>query len=188
MKIAYITSNQQKFEEAQLILSDWELQRISIELQEIQGDPHEITLAKAKEALSQLNIPLIVEDVSVECDALGGLPGPYVKDFLRKLGSDGLAALVHKYENHHAQVSCIAAYAFPGSEPILFEGVVSGTIVLPRGDLKHGVYSWNPIFQPDGSSKTMGEMTMQEHADVSMRRIALTKLKDYLHHLPKLQT
>jgi inosine triphosphate pyrophosphatase len=180
VKIAYITSNQQKFEEASHILEGWELDRTALELTEIQGDYRDITKAKAKEALSQLHIPLIVEDVSVCCDAIAGLPGPYVKDFLKHLGDQGLYELIAKYPNNNARVVCVAAYIEPGAEPILFEGSVEGTIVSPRGSLRHGTHSWNCIFLPNGSRKTMGEMSMEEHAQASMRKIALTKLREYL--------
>ena len=180
MKIAYITSNQQKFEEAVYILQGWELDRIPIDLTEIQGDYHEIIKAKAKEALARLKMPLIVEDVSFCCEAIGNLPGPYVKDFLKALGDRGLYELISKYPTQKVRVVCVAAYIQPGSEPLLFEGAVEGTVVAPRGNLRHGTHSWNPIFQPNGSSKTMGEMTMEEHAQTSMRKIALTKLRHYL--------
>ena len=93
MKIEYITSNAQKFEEAHHILSDWELEQVNIDLTEIQGDRFEIINAKAKEALRILNRPLIVEDVSLCCPAIGGLPGPYVKDFLKKIGDKGIYEL-----------------------------------------------------------------------------------------------
>lgn len=180
MKIAYLTSNAQKFEEATHILKGWDLERVDMELTEIQGTRQEIAHAKALEAVKQLGRPCIVEDVSVTCPALRGLPGPYIKDFLKTLGDDGLSDLVHRYDDHSAEVICTAAYVTPDSAPLLFEGIVSGTIVEPRGAMRHGKYSWNPIFIPDGHTHTMGEMSMEEHAEVSMRRLALDKLR---HHL-----
>jgi inosine triphosphate pyrophosphatase len=180
MKIEYITSNQKKFEEAQHILSDFELERVDFDLREIQGSRFEVIAAKAKEALAILNRCLIVEDVSLCCPAIGGLPGPYVKDFLKAIGDRGIFELIHKYEDHSVQVICIAAYIAPGLEPVLFEGIVEGKIVAPRGQTRHGVYSWNPIVQPNGWDKTYGEMSIVEHSKISMRSIALNKLKNYL--------
>jgi inosine triphosphate pyrophosphatase len=182
MKIEYITSNPGKFEEARYILSDWELVRHDIELTEIQGLPEEIIVAKAKEALEKIQKPLVVEDVSVSCSALNGLPGPYIKEFLMRLGDAGLAQLIHKYEDHSAQVICNVAYITPSMEPVIFRGMIEGTIVSPKGDLKHGIQSWNTIFLPAGSSKTFGELSMEEHSKKSMRFIALSKLKKYLQN------
>lgn len=180
MEIYYITSNEGKFEEAQHVLHDWSLKRLDIDLPEIQGEAHDIVREKAKEAFRQVGQPLIVEDVSVYMHALGGLPGPYVKDFLKKLGYQGLYELVHKYDDHRADVSCIAAYIAPGKEPVLFEGIMHGTIVAPRGDVHHGKLSWNSIFLPNGSLKTFGELSIKEHSKMSMRHMALSKLRHYL--------
>lgn len=180
MKIEFITSNQHKFEEAKHILSDWELEQVNIDLTEIQGTRFEIMKAKAKEALRILKRPLLVEDVSLCCSALGGLPGPYIKDFLRSIGNDGLYELIHKYADHSVQAICVVSYIKPGLEPILFEGIVEGTIVAPRGKTRNETYSWSPIVQPLGSNKTYGEMSIEEQSKCSMRYVALTKLKHFL--------
>ncbi len=182
MKIEYITSNQYKFDEARLILSEWELEQVNIELTEIQGTRSQIIHAKAHEALRILKKPLIVEDVSLYCAAIGGLPGPYIKDFLIHLGAQGLYELIHKYEDHSAEVYCTAAYITPHRDAILFDGKVEGTIVPPRGQNVFRNLSWNPIFQPVGWNKTYSELTMQELSQLSMRKIALTKLKHYLEN------
>lgn len=188
MKIEYITSNQKKFEEAQHILADWDLERVDLELTEIQGDPRAIIAAKAKEAYQILKRPLVVEDVALCCPAIGGLPGPYIKDFLLKLGDEGLYRLIHKYDDHSVEAICNVAYIAPDAEPLIFEGSIKGSIVAPKGEMRHGKVSWNTIFLPEGYTKTFGEMTMKEHAQVSMRFIALTKLKKYfedkLGHAP----
>jgi inosine triphosphate pyrophosphatase len=180
MKIEFITSNKGKYEEAKLILSDWEIEQVNIDLTEIQGNRFDIMKAKTKEALRIINRPLFVEDVSLCCSAIGGLPGPYIKDFLKTIGDDGLYELIHKYEDHSVQTICVVGYIKPGSEPLFFEGIVEGNIVAPRGKHKHGVYGWNPIVQPLGSNKTYGEMSIEEQSKCSMRSIALNKLKHFL--------
>lgn len=181
-KIEYITSNVKKFEEAELIFTGWELEQINIDLTEIQGDRFQIIQSKAKEALRILHRPLIVEDVSLCCTAIGGLPGPYVKDTLQKIGAHGIYELIHKYEDHTAQAICVAAYIKPGIEPLIFEGIVEGHIVAPKGELQHGAVSFTPIFRPLGFKKTWGEMTLFEVSRTSMRYLALTKLKHFLEN------
>ena len=58
-----------------------------------------------------------------------------------------------------------------------YTGEVEGTIVPPRGDKNFG---WDSIFQPLGSKKTFGEMTLKEKNQYSHRAEALKKLKHYL--------
>lgn len=181
MKIDFVTSNIKKFQEAQLVLKEWKLEQINIDLKEIQGTKEEIIIEKAKEALAQLNKPLIVEDISLCCNALDGLPGPYVKDFLYTIGEAGIADIVLKYDDHNVKAVCLIAFIKPCIEPVIFEGVIDGTIVRPRGTKTlHGKRSWNPIFVPEGHKETFAEMTMEEHAEMSHRKKALLKLKDYL--------
>lgn len=181
-RIEYITSNVRKFEEAQMIFQGWELEQVNIDLTEIQGDRFQIIQSKAKEALRILHRPLIVEDVSLCCSAIGGLPGPYVKDALQKIGDRGLYELIHKYDDHSAQAICVAAYVKPGIEPLIFEGIVEGVITAPKGELKHGSVSFTPIFRPSGFNKTWGEMSLFEISRISMRYLALTKLKHFLEN------
>jgi inosine triphosphate pyrophosphatase len=179
-KLAYVTGNREKFAEARIILNDFDLDQISLDLPEIQGDAHEIILHKAKFAQKLCSLPLIVEDVSVYCKALNGLPGPYVKDFTRTLGIDGLWRLIHKFQDHSATVTCLAAYSCPGKEPIIFEGSIEGTIVSPRGVASADLFSWNQIFQIKGSDRTFGEISLSEQSKISMRKTALEKIKAYL--------
>ncbi len=50
--------------------------------------------------------------------------------------------------------------AWPDGETITFEGRVNGTLVWPpRGSAGFG---YDPIFLPDGKTKTFGEMTAEE--------------------------
>ncbi len=178
--IKYVTGNSGKFAEASIILNDWTLQQVDIDIDEVQGERKRIAILKAKAALEQLNCPLIVEDVSVCCPALGGLPGPYIKDFLIQLGEEGIYNLLSHYPNRQADAYCTVCYAEPNLEPILFEGHTKGTVVPPKGELKHGKYSFNIIFKPDGHEKTFGEMSMEELSQFSMRSQALNQLKNYL--------
>lgn len=183
MKITFVTGNRKKFEEVELILDQWELEQADLDVPEIQGTRQEVIEAKSRAALEMLGRPLIVEDVSLCCSALNGRPGPYVKHFLEAIDAEGLYDLIHRYDDHGVQAICMAAYIEPGNPPIICEGVINGQIVAPAGETKHGKHSFNQILLPDGHSKTMGEMSMEEHAECSHRRLAFLKLKQQLEAL-----
>ncbi len=61
-----------------------------------------------------------------------------------------------------------------------FEGSLDGTIVSPRGDTSFG---WDPIFQPEDSLKNFAEMSGEEKNAISMRKIAFTKLKQFINRI-----
>ena len=60
-----------------------------IDLPEFQGEPDEICVAKCEEAVKHINGPVIIEDTCLGFNALGGMPGPYIKWFLKPLGPEG---------------------------------------------------------------------------------------------------
>jgi inosine triphosphate pyrophosphatase len=65
----------------------------------------------------------MVEDTSLCFNALGGLPGVYIKWFLEKLGHDGLNRLLAGWEDKTAYAQCIFALSLgPDDEPKVFVG------------------------------------------------------------------
>jgi len=101
--------------------------------------------------VSQVNGPVFCEDTSLCFNALGGLPGVYIKWFLAKLGHDGLNNMLAAYEDKSAYAQCIFAFTpGPHQEPQVFVGRVPGKIVPPRGPTDFG---WDPVFEPDTEHK-----------------------------------
>lgn len=60
-----------------------------IDLPEFQGEPDEICREKCLEAAKHISGPVIIEDTCLCFNALGGMPGPYIKWFLKALGPAG---------------------------------------------------------------------------------------------------
>ena len=172
----FITGNKNKFEEIVAILP--EVEQLDIDLPEIQEiDPHEIIKAKLLEAFNHTSGEFIVEDTSLYFDCLNGLPGPLIKWFMKSIGNNGLSDLVEKLRNDKAVAKTMIGYAKDKDEIHYFEGVVEGKVVKPRATSGFG---WDPIFLPDGHAKTFAEMDKSEKNELSMRRMALNKLKEFL--------
>ncbi|MCK5044126.1 RdgB/HAM1 family non-canonical purine NTP pyrophosphatase [Candidatus Parcubacteria bacterium] len=177
MALYFITGNRNKFAEANSVLP--EVQQIDIDLPEIQDiDATEIVEAKLLEALKQKEGEFIVEDTSLYFDCLNGLPGPLIKWFLKTIGNKGLFDIVDKLGDNKAEAKTIIGYAKNKQQVHFFEGLIKGKIVPPRGDSNFG---WDPIFQPEGCSKTFAEMSSEEKNAISMRRVALNKLKEFIN-------
>lgn len=109
---------------------------------------------------------------------MSGLPGPLIKWFLKTVGNEGLFNIADKLGNLNAEAKTIVGFAKSREEIYFFEGSIRGKIVNPRGDNGFG---WDKIFEPEGSSKTFAEMNLEEKNAISMRRIALNKLKEFLN-------
>lgn len=173
--ITFVTGNANKFTQAQSIIP--ELVQHDLDLVEIQElDPHQVITAKLEEARKHItDEDLVVEDTSVYIDALGGLPGPFIKWFLDRLKTEGIAELVTSLnKGNTAEARCIIGYLAAGaSEPQFFEGSMSGIVVTPRGEEGFG---WDPLFQPDDSDRTLGEYSFEEKMEISIRAQAFRKL------------
>lgn len=183
----FVSGNSKKFEEIKAILNqhlpDVEVIQVKIDLPELQGEPEEIVRDKLKIALEKANGPLIVEDTSLCFNVLKGLPGPYIKAFLTKLGPSGLFKMINAYEDHSGYAMCIMGLAKTGDEEAkIFVGKTHGEIVEPRGPHNFG---WDPVFQPNGFDKTYAELDSAVKNTISHRYKALNELLEFIRANPE---
>jgi inosine triphosphate pyrophosphatase len=178
-EIIFVTSNEHKFKEAQNILSDFDIIKKNLDILEIQGDIETIIEYKTKEAYKKVKKPCFCEDTSLCFDAWGGLPGPYIKDFLIKLSPEGLHQALLNFENKKAKAICSIGYMDKNLKcPIIFQGTISGIITEKKGA---SGFEWDKIFIPDGYEKTFAELGMEIKNKISHRKTALMKLGEYLN-------
>ena len=179
MTLHFITGNAGKLEEAKAILGD--VDNVDLDLPEIQEtDPKEVIGEKLKEAIKVREGEFFCEDTSLYFDCLNGFPGPLIKWMLKSIGHEGISELVGKYENRNAVAKTVIGYT-DGKETKFFEGELNGKIVSPKGERGFG---FDKIFQPEGHEKTLGEMSADEKNEISMRKRALNKMKEYLAGKP----
>ncbi len=181
MAFTFVSGNAHKLKELQEMLG-MNIASVSLDLPELQGDPEEVAYHKCKAAQLYLKGPVLVEDSSLCFNALGGLPGVFVKWFLEKTGLHGLVNLLTPYSDKSAYGQCIYALSDKSGTIHLFTGRRNGHIVSPRGPTHFG---WDAIFQPEGSLETYAEMSKETKNNTSDRAIALAKLIRYLENNSK---
>jgi XTP/dITP diphosphohydrolase len=139
---------------------------------------------KAHAAAKATGQPALADDSGIEVDALDGAPGIYTADWAETpFGRDFRKAMerVHRKlekieapEPRTARFRCTLVLAWPDGHDEVFEGVIEGRCVWPmRGAEGHG---YDPIFQPDGHDRTLGEMHPDEKNRISHRADAFAKL------------
>ncbi len=173
-KVILITSNQNKLREFEKILG-FKIRNISLDLDEIQAvNVEDVIEHKTKQAFERVGEPVLCEDTGLYFDAWGGLPGALIKWFDKTIGYNNLCGLLQ--ENRKARAETVISY-FNGTDYLSFKGETLGSISLsPMGTTNFG---WDPIFIPDGFSKTFAQMTAEEKNKISMRKIALKKFRDF---------
>jgi inosine triphosphate pyrophosphatase len=179
--IVFVTGNANKLREVQAILGHVvpNLTNQAVDLPELQGEPQDISSAKCRLAAATVKGPVLVEDTCLCFNALGGLPGPYVKWFLDKLGHDGLNKMLAAYEDKSAYALCVFSFCEgEGDTPVVFSGICEGRIVPARGP---NTFGWDPVFEPnEGNGRTFAEMPKEEKNAISHRSRALDLVKAHL--------
>lgn len=178
-QITFITNSPGKVEEAQKILGNkFKIKLKKLDLEEIQTiDGKEVITKKINEAYIILRKPVMVEDTSLYFDAWSGLPGALVRWFLDAVGCKGICKMMAATKNRAAWAESAIAY-HDGKKIKIVSARLEGTVPKkPRGKYKFG---WDPIFIPKGYKKTFAEMGLEEKSKISMRKMALDKLRSYL--------
>jgi XTP/dITP diphosphohydrolase len=125
---------------------------------------------KAQAAAQAAGLPAFADDSGLVVEALDGAPGIYSarwagpdKDFsyaMEKVENELAARGATDASKRRAHFISALCVAWPDGHVEDFEGRVDGTLVWPpRGDKGFG---YDPMFLPDGHSKTFGEMNGHE--------------------------
>ena len=140
----------------------------------------ENALKKVK-ALSFLDHDIVMADDSgLEVMALDGEPGIFSARYGSETFDDGERNmyLLDKMSDIHfrqARFCCVIALQYPGMGMITVKGTCEGTITSEsRGSNGFG---YDPIFIPDGYSKTFAELGPDVKNKISHRALALDKAK-----------
>lgn len=189
-RVVLATRNTGKIVELRRILADAAVPVEIVGLEEFPeiGDVAETGLTFAENALlkahavaGQAGLPAIADDSGLCVDALNGMPGVLSARWAGGHGDDeaNLKLLLAQVsgvppEHRGAHFACVAALALPSGEERTAEGALHGTIVgTPRGT---GGFGYDPVFVPDGESRTTAEMSPPEKDAISHRGRAFRAL------------
>ena len=183
--INFVSGNKNKLRELSDIfqkhIKDIEIKQLDIDLPELQGLPEDIVRGKLKLALEKaknLKGPVLVEDTSLCFNAYGGLPGAYIKYFLKAIKPEGLYKMACAFKDHSAYAQSIYGLQKNAkTEPQLFIGKTDGEIVSPRGDNNFG---WDPCFQPKNYKQTYAEMEEDKKNKISHRGKSTKAMIDWI--------
>ena len=142
----------------------------------------ENALAKAHEAARHTGLPAVADDSGLAVEALNGMPGVLSARWAGRHGDDraNLELLLGQLEDvpderRGAMFVCAAAAVVPGTgQELCVEGVLAGRVVrAPRGS---GGFGYDPVFVPEGESRTTAELSAEEKDAISHRGRAFRAL------------
>ncbi|HUT86346.1 MAG TPA: RdgB/HAM1 family non-canonical purine NTP pyrophosphatase [Elusimicrobiales bacterium] len=188
MKLLIATGNSNKAGEIIKILPDLNVTYLTlrdfpdVKIPEETGKTlQENAILKAQSACKQSRIASLADDSGLEVDFLNNAPGVYSARYAGENCSylDNNKKLLQELKNvplpeRGAQFVCVTVVYFPDGKMIMEKGILRGKIVLkPRGINGFG---YDPLFQPNGLSKTLAELTAEEKNSISHRFLAVKKI------------
>ncbi len=191
--LIFATNNQHKVDEIQsLVGTDFNIiplnaVGINIDIPEPHDSLQENAYEKAITIYNISNQNCFSEDTGLEIIALNGAPGVksarYAgedRDFQANI--DKVLLNLEGADNRAAQFRTVICLLWKegniGLQTYYFEGICKGHI----SNKMHGEkgFGYDPIFIPEGATKSFAEMTMEEKNTFSHRQKAVTQLFDFL--------
>ena len=134
---------------------------------------------KAEFFCKNSNLVTLSDDSGLEVDALNGEPGIFSSRFAEDLGGfeNAMKSILGKIKKINkgskAQFISSLTIQWPDGKKITETGVIKGSLTDIRGENGFG---YDPIFVPEGYSKTFAEMNYKEKLKIDHRQIAYKKL------------
>jgi XTP/dITP diphosphohydrolase len=186
--LIFATNNTHKIEEIQAAIGQ-SLHVITLRDAGIDIDipePHDTLEANAREKSSTIHRitgqNCFGEDTGLEVQALGGQPGVLSARFAgaHRSDKDNTRLLLHRLKDQsdrRARFRTVISLIWNDRQH-LFEGICEGHILkTPAGDNGFG---YDPVFVPDGETRSFAQFTLTEKNKYSHRRKAADKLVAFL--------
>ena len=180
MKLRFATHNKGKFMEAKAILEPIgiTLEQYDKGYPEIQSTSLEDVATYAANFLKgKIESPFFLEDAGLFIDALNGFPGVYSAYVFASIGCEGILKLLEDCTERDAHFESVIAYV-ENEDVRIFKGICKGEIAMEKRGNKG--FGFDPIFIPNGSNKTFGEMEPEEKNVYSHRGKSIRKLAEYI--------
>jgi XTP/dITP diphosphohydrolase len=188
MEIIFATSNRHKLSEAKGIIETEVLLITPADLGITESIPEdaptleENALFKARYLWEKTGRNVFADDTGLEVEALNGAPGVMSARYASEECDAGknmqkLLKELKGISNRKARFRTVVALTLNG-ETHLFEGIVKGTILEDLSGT--GGFGYDPLFLPDGYTKTLAEISYEEKNLISHRGIAMRKLSEFL--------
>lgn len=188
MKIVFATSNQNKAIEVQKLLPET-IQILTLNDLDINEDIPETAdtfegnaMQKAEYIVNRFGVDCFADDSGLEIEALNGEPGVFSARYAGTERDDdkNTGLVLKKMEEFKDRRACfktvIALHL--NNKLHLFEGIVKGKIRYEKSGTDG--FGYDPIFEPENSSKTYAEMSLEEKNVLSHRAKAVEKMIQFL--------
>lgn len=189
MQLCFATNNKHKLDEVKALvdgkISILSLQDIGCveELAETTGTIVGNSKQKATYVFENYRVNCFADDSGLEVNSLGGAPGVDSAFYAgpQRSHDDNIRLLLKNLSgvsNRSARFVTMITLIVKG-HVYQFEGEIKGQILMERRGA--GGFGYDPVFLPNGFSKTLAELTMEEKNKISHRAMAIKKLVKFIN-------
>jgi XTP/dITP diphosphohydrolase len=186
MDIYFATTNKHKIKEARLALRNSNVKIHALNAEKIEPENwaiEEIVRNNSKRIADENVKTVIVEDTGVFFEAFDDFPGNMPKRWFEKLGYEGLLGKFFEgdkeVKNRRAYFKTVIGYCEPGKKPLIFVGIMKGSIGKEVRGLDKDVMAYERIFIcKDG--RYLCDYSRKEKDEISHRAKAFRKLSKFL--------
>lgn len=191
MTLLFATGNIDKLKQVELMIDnlkspkDFDLE--DIDVVEDGKSLKENAYKKAKTYFDLAKVPTISDDTGLFVEALDNRPGIYAhryagEDATYKDNRDKLLSDLKDKDNRDAYFKTLVCYIDENGKDYYFEGILEGTIT--KEEIGQYEFGYDQIFLPNGSDRTLGQMTEKEINQISHRSKAIESfVKFYKEHI-----
>ena len=191
MKLVFATNNKHKLEEVRKISGN-QFEILSLkdincfeEIPETQDTIEGNASQKVHFIHNKYKVNCFADDTGLEIDALNGEPGVYSARYAGENCSyeDNVQKVLEELKNESNRNACFKTVIslILNEKEYIFKGIIKGIITEDKRG--NNGFGYDPVFLPEGCTKTFAELSSKEKNKISHRALATQKLVRFLKSL-----
>ncbi|MBI9041419.1 non-canonical purine NTP diphosphatase [Lutibacter sp.] len=188
LKLVFATNNANKLKEVQAMLTNFEIISLAAihcfdDIPETANTLEGNAILKANYITEKFGYDCFADDTGLEVNTLNNEPGVFSARYAGKENNAeaNMQKLLNELgdnTNRKAQFRTAIALNIQGKQ-FIFEGICEGHILREKQGTSG--FGYDPIFMPNGYTKSFAEMDLKEKGNISHRGKAVEKLVTFLN-------
>jgi XTP/dITP diphosphohydrolase len=188
LKLVFATNNANKLKEVQAMLTNFEIISLADihcfdDIPETANSLEGNAILKANYITEKFGYDCFADDTGLEVNALNNAPGVFSARYAGKENNAeaNMRKLLNELgtnSNRNAQFRTAIALNI-NQKQFIFEGLCEGQILTKKQGSSG--FGYDPIFMPNGYTKSFAEMDINEKSSISHRGKAIEKLVTFLN-------
>ncbi len=175
-RLYLVTASENKFQDYQFLLGKYaDLRWARHNVEDMVTTDLAILIRRKIELVKPMlpHLPFLVEQTNLLIHAWRDLPGSVSGLFIDSVGAGGICKMLEPFRDRSATVITDLGFHAADGRVLVFHGEQKGRIVAEPQVSQ--AYGWDAIFVPDGETRTIAEMSVEQRNSTSTRKLAVAQ-------------